>query len=41
VNTLVMGPGGYKFTDFFKLGIPLLLITLAVALFLVPLLFPF
>ncbi len=41
VNTLVMGPGGYKFTDFFKLGFPLLLITLAVALFLVPLLFPF
>ena len=41
VNTLVMGPGGYKFMDFFKLGVPLLLITLAVTLFLVPLLFPF
>jgi di/tricarboxylate transporter len=41
VNTLVMGPGGYRFMDFFKLGIPLMLITLAVSLFLVPLLFPF
>ena len=41
VNTLVMGPGGYRFMDFFKLGIPLLLITLAVSVFLVPLLFPF
>ena len=41
VNTLVMGPGGYKFMDFFKLGIPLLLITLAVSVFLVPLVFPF
>lgn len=41
VNTLVMGPGGYRFKDFFLLGVPLLLITLAVALFLVPLIFPF
>jgi di/tricarboxylate transporter len=41
VNTLVMGPGGYKFMDFFKIGTPLLLITLAVSLFLVPLIFPF
>ena len=41
VNTLVMGPGGYRFLDYVKLGVPLLLITLAVALFLVPLLFPF
>ncbi len=29
-NTLVMGPGGYKFTDYLKLGIPL---TLLVSLF--------
>jgi di/tricarboxylate transporter len=41
VNTLVMGPGGYRFMDFFKLGMPLLLITLVVALFLVPVIFPF
>ncbi len=41
VNTLVMGPGGYKFGDFAKLGFPLLVITLAVAVFFVPILFPF
>jgi di/tricarboxylate transporter len=22
-NTLVMGPGGYKFTDYWRLGLPL------------------
>jgi di/tricarboxylate transporter len=41
VNTLVMGPGGYRFGDYGKLGLPLLLITLAVSVFLVPVLFPF
>lgn len=30
-NTLVMGPGGYKFSDYPKLGAPLSLIVLAVA----------
>jgi len=41
VNTLVMGAGGYRFGDFFKAGLPLAVITLAAALFLVPLIFPF
>jgi len=40
VNTLVMGPGGYRFKDFLKVGFPLILIVLAAALFLVPLVFP-
>jgi di/tricarboxylate transporter len=39
VNTLVMGPGGYRFLDFVKLGVPLQL--LAISLLTVPLLFPF
>lgn len=29
-NTLVMGPGGYKFTDYLHLGLPLTIITVAV-----------
>lgn len=29
-NMLVMGPGGYKFTDYWRLGLPLSLITLGV-----------
>lgn len=29
-NTLVMGPGGYRFTDYWRMGLPLSLIVLAV-----------
>lgn len=31
-NTLVMGPGGYKFGDYWKLGLPLSLLTIGAAL---------
>ncbi|MFO7810742.1 MAG: SLC13 family permease [Candidatus Delongbacteria bacterium] len=31
-NTLVMGPGGYKFSDYWKMGLPLEIIIVAVAL---------
>nr|WP_326838381.1 SLC13 family permease [Halomonas sp. 328] len=31
-NTLVMGPGGYRFGDYWRLGLPLELIVLAVAI---------
>lgn len=41
VNTLVMGAGGYRFGDFFRTGLPLVLITLTAAILVVPLLFPF
>ncbi|MCD8514320.1 MAG: anion permease [Nitrincola sp.] len=41
VNTLVLGPGNYRFVDFAKVGIPLQLLALAVTLFLTPLIFPF
>lgn len=41
VNTLVMGPGGYRFLDFVKLGVPLQLLAMAVSLLTVPLFFPF
>ena len=30
-NTLVMGPGGYRFGDYWRLGLPLSLIVLVVA----------
>jgi len=41
VNTLVLGPGGYRFGDFAKVGLPLLFITLALTLLVVPFFFPF
>ena len=41
VNTLVMGPGGYRFLDFVKLGVPLQLLAMAISLLTVPLFFPF
>ena len=31
-NTLVMGPGGYKFFDYLRLGIPIEIIVLLVAI---------
>jgi len=40
-NVLVMGPGGYRFNDFLKVGIPLALLILVVSLAFVPLLWPF
>ena len=40
VNTLVMGPGEYKFNDFVKVGVPLQLLAMVVTLLSVPLLFP-
>ncbi len=40
VNTLVLGPGGYRFNDFVKVGVPLQLLAMVVTLVAVPLLFP-
>lgn len=40
VNTLVLGPGAYRFTDFARVGLPLQLLVLVATLLLVPLLFP-
>lgn len=41
VNTLVLGPGNYSFSDFVKLGVPFTLIVMAVCIVMIPLLFPF
>jgi di/tricarboxylate transporter len=39
-NVLVMGPGGYRFDDYFKAGLPLNIITLIIVLVIVPLVWP-
>lgn len=39
-NVLVMGPGGYRFTDYLKLGLPLTLVVFVVAMLLLPRVWP-
>ena len=39
-NTLVMGPGGYRFSDYWKLGLPLSIVVLAVSIPLIMLVWP-
>jgi len=41
VNTLVVGPGNYRFGDFIKIGVPFSLISLVTCVLLVPVLLPF
>jgi di/tricarboxylate transporter len=41
VNLMVMGPGGYQFGDYWKLGLPLLLLFFVVATFVVPMFWGF
>lgn len=40
VNVLVMGPGGYRFRDYLRVGLPLALLLLALVLLLLPLFWP-
>ena len=39
-NILVMGPGGYKFTDYIKAGFPLVIIIMVLTVFVLPLIWP-
>ena len=39
-NILVMGPGGYRFVDYIKLGVPLTLIVFVTVMVLLPMLWP-
>lgn len=39
VNTMVLGPGGYKFSDFLKIGVPFTFLVMLSTIFVVPLLF--
>ncbi|EYU14072.1 SLC13 family permease [Photorhabdus aegyptia] len=41
VNTLVLGPGGYKFSDFVRLGVPFTLLVMVISVLVIPWLFPF
>jgi di/tricarboxylate transporter len=41
VNTLVVGPGNYRFGDFIRIGVPFSVIALVVCVLLVPVLLPY
>ena len=40
-NTMVISPGGYKFMDYVKAGLPLIVVSTIVSLVLLPIFFPF
>jgi hypothetical protein len=40
-NLLVYGPGGYRFVDYVKAGLPMSLITGLIAVFVIPMVWPF
>jgi di/tricarboxylate transporter len=40
-NTFIYGPGGYRFSDFFRVGAPLSVLLLVAATLVIPLFFPF
>ncbi len=40
-NTMVYGIGGYKFRDYVKVGVPLIVVSLIVSMVLLPIMFPF
>ena len=40
-NTLILGPGGFRFGDYWRLGLPLEVIVVAVSVPLIPLVWPF
>jgi di/tricarboxylate transporter len=40
-NVLIMGPGGYRFSDYTKVGLPLTMVVLLVVLVVMPIFWPF
>jgi di/tricarboxylate transporter len=40
-NTIIMGPGGYRFGDFWRVGLGLEVVVIAVALLVIPIVWPF
>ena len=38
---MVFGPGGYRFTDFVRVGVPLNMLMMTAAVILIPLIWPF
>ncbi len=39
-NVLVMGPGGYRFTDYLRVGLPLTFVVFVVVVLLTPIFWP-
>ena len=39
-NVLVMGPGGYRFIDYVKLGLPLTLVVFVILMIVIPIFWP-
>jgi di/tricarboxylate transporter len=39
-NVLIIGPGGYRFTDYTRVGLPLVLVVLIVVLLILPIFWP-
>jgi di/tricarboxylate transporter len=39
-NLMVYGPGGYRFSDYLKIGVPISLLVGVVAVLLIPLIWP-
>ena len=40
-NTLVLGPGGYRFMDYVKVGTPLIFVSFIVSMIVIPIVWPF
>jgi len=40
VNTLVLGPGQYRFGDFVRIGVPFTVLVMIVSVVMVPWIFP-
>ena len=40
-NTLVLGPGNYKFIDYVKAGVPLVIVSFIVSIIIIPMVWPF
>jgi di/tricarboxylate transporter len=39
-NTLILGPGGFRFGDYWKLGLPLEILVIVICLIVLPLFWP-
>ena len=40
-NTIVLGPGEYRFMDYVKAGVPLIIVCFIVSLIIIPIVWPF
>jgi di/tricarboxylate transporter len=40
-NLFIYGPGGYRFADYMKLGLPLIVVLGVIAIYMIPIVWPF